>query len=239
VSELQALVFARCVGFVLRAPGFSHPAVPAPLRAGFAYVLALAIAAGLSTSVDLPLGTFVLALMSEAALGAALGLAVSMLYDGAYAGGRALDDYVGIRAAVPSAGFVAGAGFGRLWSLAFVTAFFAFGGDRVALGAFAGAFGSLPPGALVRSGDVTALAIGLPATLVRAAFAIAGPALALAFSIQFALAGVARAVPRLSTFALAFPLVFGGVLLATIVTLPLAVPLGAHPWFDFARVRAR
>ena len=66
MSELQGLVFARCAGFVLRAPGFSHPAVPAPLRAGFAYALALAIAAGLHVSVDLPLGAFVLALAGEA-----------------------------------------------------------------------------------------------------------------------------------------------------------------------------
>ena len=180
---MQALVFARCLGFVVRAPGFSHPSVPAPVRACFALVLALALARG-RVLADVSTAALVLALASEAALGAALGLAVSMLYDGAYAGGRALDDYVGIRAAVPSAGFVAGAGFGRLWSLAFVTAFFAFGGDRVALGGFAGTRSRwLPPGAAFAAGRRSPHSrLRCQTTLVRAALAVAGPALALAFS---------------------------------------------------------
>ena len=66
--------------------------------------------------------------------GAAIGTAASMLYDGAYCGGRALDDYVGIRAERSERPTSRPApGFGRLWSLAFTAAFFAFGGDRVAL----------------------------------------------------------------------------------------------------------
>lgn len=241
LDDAHLLVLARSAGFVFRAPGFSHPDVPPPVRAGLAYVLTIALAPQ-PVSV-LPGATghggLVVALAAEAVLGAAIGTAAAMLYDGAYAGGRALDDYVGIRASVPSANVQAGAGFGRLWSLAFVTAFFTLGGSGVAILAFAQTFDSVPPGALVRASDLAAFAVTLPATLVRAAFFVAGPPVAIALVAQVALAGVARVVPRFSTFTLSFPIVFACVVLVTAASLPLVLPAAAVPWMDLSRLRAR
>jgi len=221
------------LGFVFRAPGFSHPAVPPPLRAGFAYVLSLALVAPYDalalTHLDLTFG-----IVAELVLGAAIGTAASLLYDGAYAGGRALDDYVGIHVSVPSANVAAGAGFGRLWSLAFATAFFVFGGVRVALGGFAEAFATLPPGALVTSHRLETFAVTLPETLIRAALFVAGPALAFALVVQLALAVAARVVPRLSTFTLAFPLVFAAASIATLAAIPVVLPAAAKPWWDLS-----
>ncbi len=114
MSDAFLLTFARCAGFVFRAPGFSHPDVPPPVRAGFAFTLAFALNAHAA-----PVGArrsragSRLRSRRETLIGAAIGIAASMLYDGAFAGGRALDDYVGIRASVPSANVDAGAGFGR------------------------------------------------------------------------------------------------------------------------------
>lgn len=231
MNAVQALVLARCAGFVFRAPGFSHPAVPPVVRAGLAFALSGACARGLGPRA-VAAGGFVFALASEAALGAALGTAAAMLYDGAYAGGRALDDYVGIRASVPNANVAAGAGFGRLWSLAFAAAFFALGGYRIALAEFAHTFSALPPGALVASAHWQTFALALPATLLRAALLVAGPALGVAFVAQAALAAVSRIAPRLSTFALAFPVVFALALAATFATLPAAFAGAARPWLD-------
>jgi flagellar biosynthesis protein FliR len=42
--DAALLVFARCVGFVFRAPGFSHPGVPPPVRAGLALAMTGALA---------------------------------------------------------------------------------------------------------------------------------------------------------------------------------------------------
>jgi flagellar biosynthetic protein FliR len=231
VSDGDWLVFARCAGFAFRAPGFSHPAVPPPLRAGFAYVVSLAYARPFAAS-GVPAEGFAFALAGEALVGAAIGVAASMLYDGAYAGGRALDDYVGIRASVPSADVAAGAGFGRLWSLAFAAAFFAFGGDRVALGAFGDTFVRLPAGALLGAGALQTFALALPATLVRAAVFVAGPAFALAFVAQVALGIVARLVPRFATFTLAFPIVFACAIVATLASLPATLGAAGRPWLD-------
>jgi flagellar biosynthesis protein FliR len=248
VTEHAALVFARCAGFIFRAPGFSHPSVPPPLRAGFAFVLALACANGRAGSQPAflagdPPGSlavaFVAALVAEFALGAALGIAASMLYDGAYAGGRMLDDYAGIRASVPSAGIGAGAGLGRLWSLAFSAGFFVLGGYRIALDAFARTFVSIPPGALVEPGSLRAFALALPATLLRAALLVAGPGIVVALVAQIALAGIARIAPRLQTFALSFPIVFGCVLAVTLLGLGVVLPRAAEPWFAPQTLRVR
>ena len=238
MGDAQLLVFARCAGFVFRAPGFSHPDVPAPVRAGFAYVLSLALAHALAANVRLGSG-IVFAVAGETLIGAAIGTAASMLYDGAYAGGRALDDYVGIRASVPSANVSAGAGFGRLWSLAFAAAFFELGGYRVALEAFADTFRTLPPAALVAPAHLQTFGVALPQTLLRAALYVAAPAIGIALVAQFALAVVARVVPRFSTFTLAFPVVFGCVVLATIAALPFVLQAAAAPWWDLGQLRPR
>ncbi len=239
MSDGELLVFARCAGFVFRAPGFSHPDVPPPVRAGFAFVLALALGHAYVGTARVVPGALAFELVSETLVGAAIGIAASMLYDGAFAGGRTLDDYVGIRASVPNANVSAGAGFGRLWSLAFATAFFVLGGYRAALTGFADAFTSLPPGALVSSANLATFALALPQTLLRAALFVAGPAIAIALVAQVALAIVARVVPRFSTFTLAFPIVFGCVLLATIAALPVVLGAASEPWIDLSSLRPR
>ncbi|HEY0797726.1 MAG TPA: flagellar biosynthetic protein FliR [Candidatus Baltobacteraceae bacterium] len=238
MSDGEALVFARCIGFLFRAPGFSHPAVPPPLRAGLAYVFSLALAQGYAAHVQLPPGGLIAALVTEVLVGASIGVAASMLYDGAYAGGRMIDDYVGIRVSVPTAGTVAPSGFGRLWSQAFTAGFFVLGGYRITLAAFAHGFETLPPGALINAADLQTFAYTLPTTLVRAALLVAAPAIAIAFAVQCALAAVSRVVSRLSTFSLSFGLVFAGVLLAVLVMIPVVVNVSGTPWFDISMLRA-
>jgi flagellar biosynthesis protein FliR len=231
VNDATLLVFARCAGFAFRAPGFSHPAVPPPLLAGFAFACALALAPAVSSHAVVPRGAaFPFALAAETALGAALGTAASLLYDGAYAGGRLVDDYVGIRANAPSANLAATSGFGRLWSLAFTAGFFTLGGDRLALDAFAQGFVAIPPGALATAPQLGLFALALPGVLVHAALFIGGPAFACAFAGQIALAALARVVPRLAPFTLSFGVAFAFALAATLLSLPAIVPAAARPW---------
>jgi len=70
----------------------------------------------------------------------------------------------------------------------------------------------------------------LPQTMLRAALLIAAPAIAVALTVQVALAAVARVVPRLSSFSLAFPVVFAAAILVTLAGIPLFAPLAARPW---------
>jgi len=70
----------------------------------------------------------------------------------------------------------------------------------------------------------------LPVTIVRAALLIASPALAVTLTVQVALAAVARVVPRLANFSLAFPVVFAVAIVVALTGIPLFAPLSAHPW---------
>ena len=61
----------------------------------------------------------------------------------------------------------------------------------------------------------------------------------LALTAQLALAAVARVVPRLSTFSLAFGVVLGCALLATLAEVPEILPAAGRPWIDISRLGAR
>ena len=229
MSAAALLVFARCAGFVFRAPGLSHPAVPAPVRAGLALVLAMAVLPVVPAAA--PGGVALVAAVAlELAIGAAIGIAASILYDGAYAGGRALDDYVGIRGSVPNAQVYAASGFGRIWSLVFTAGFFLLGGYRIAILAFAHTFEVFPAGRAPDVRELYAYAVMLPAGIVEAALLVAGPAIALVFVAQCALGSLARVTPRFAGFTLTFPVMFGAALLATIATIPVLFARSAVPW---------
>jgi flagellar biosynthesis protein FliR len=200
------------------------------LRAGFALVLAIALVPAVH-GLRVPDGAaFAFAIAGEAGIGASIGFAASLLYDGAYAGGRALDDYAGIRGSVPNAQIFAPSGFGRVWSMAFTTGFFILGGYRLLIVALARSFERLPPGGVPSAQSLYAYAVGLPSTIVEAALLVAGPAIALVFVAQFTLGALTRVIPRFAAFTLSFPITFALALIATIVALPALFAVSAVPW---------
>ena len=216
------LIFARCTGFVFRAPGFSHPSVPPPLRAGLALLLAAAIAPGTKAASDLGGATLTIALVTEFLLGSAFGMMASLLYDGAYAGGRVVDDYVGVKAIAPSLALVAPSGFGRVWSLTFTGAFFLTGAYRPTVLEFASSFARVPVGMPLQAHVWGADAAAYASAIVTVALQVAAPALALAFVAQIALGALSRVIPRFASFTLAFPLAFAAALIATTLVVPVA-----------------
>lgn len=210
------LLFARCSGFAFRAPGISYPGVPSAARAGLAVMLTLALAPAAAGTQRLDAVTFVAALALEFFIGSIIGIGASVLYDGAYAGGRAIDDYVGVKAIAPAVGFVAPSGFGRMWSLAFTGGFFLTGAYRPVILAFASTLGRLPLGSALRSGPWV---LAIPRTIFEVALWVAGPAIASGFVVQVALGALSRTVPRFGSLTLTFPLVFGVALVASALSL--------------------
>jgi flagellar biosynthetic protein FliR len=233
------LVLARSAGLIFRAPGFTHPSVPTLVRAALALALALCIAPGVAARPDLDLGAFTIAIAGEVALGAAMGLSASLLYDGAYYAGRMIDDYVGVRASVPSAQVTSAQGFGRLWSSVFLAGFFLLDGYAFVVRAFASSFDHIGIGVVVSQSAWHHFALALPQTIVHVAFAIAAPAIAAIAIVQFALAAVARVVPRFGNFSLAFPIVFAAAIVVAIMTIPAFAPLAARPWIPLPWSTAR
>ncbi len=230
MTPAALLVLARCSGFMFRAPGFSHPNVPPIVRAGLALFLTVTIAPAVKPLHE-PAGyVLIAAIAAEAALGAAIGFAAGILYDGAYAGGRALDDYVGIRGSVPRAQVYAASAFGRVWSTLFTAGFFLLGGYRMAITAFSRSFSSVPPGSFPSPHQWYSYALTLPVTIIQAALLVAGPAIALAFATHITLGALMRVIPRFATFTLSFPVVFCMALLATFAAIPLLLEISGSPW---------
>ena len=230
MSGAGYLIFARCAGFAARAPGFSHPSVPAPVRIVVAVALTLAVLPAYAHARVAAGIVFIVALVGEALIGAAIGAFASLLYDGAYAGGRIVDDYAGVRAIAPGANMVAPSGFGRVWSSAFTAGFFLLGAYRIVIPAFAHSFVLVPPGAAITRDALYAYGIALPETIAMVAVAVAAPAIALAFVAQVALATIARTVPRFGNITLASPFVFAAALVATAIAVPSLDAVSAHPF---------
>jgi flagellar biosynthesis protein FliR len=230
MTQTTLLVFARSAGLMFRAPGFTHPAVPMIVRLALALALALGIAPAVAAQREMDLALFAVAIAGEIAIGAAIGIGASLLYDGAYYGGRMIDDYVGFRGSVPNAAVTSAQGFGRLWSALFLAGFFLLDGDAVVIQAFAESFDHVGAGALIGTGAWYHFALALPQTIAKAALLVSAPAIAVAAVVQIALAAVTRVVPRFSSFTLSFPIVFAAALLVAIATLPLYGPLAARPW---------
>ena len=235
MTPLAALVFARCVGFVVRAPGFSHASGPVPVRAALAYALAVGLVPALGRANSAPPAVpLVAALVFEFLLGAAIGFAASLLYEGAAAGGRMLDEYVGIQVANPAATLGTGQAFQQLWGLGFLAAFFVLDGYQVVILALADSLTRIPPGDAFATPHLDAFAVAVPGIVLRAGLLVAGPALALGLVANVALGSISRIIPRFSNFTLTFPVVFFAVLLATLVTLPVVLQQGGRPWLPAA-----
>ncbi len=229
--ESEALVFARTIGFVFKAPGFSNKAVPAVIRAAFAAVLTVLIAPSVPSAPHAKLiAGFAFLAVGEFAVGATIGLAAAILYNGIDAGAQALDDFVGIRGINPAAGPMAGVGFGRVWSYVFTTAFFMFGAYALPLQVFADGLRQIPPGTMFDPSQWKTFVYAFPTLILRASLMVAGPAYLIGMIAQFGLGAVSRIIPKFNTQNISFGVTYAVVLLVTITTLPLASYWAAHPW---------
>ena len=215
----------------------SHPTVPVMVR----IALIVAFTLGLEPmvhNIKVAPAAFMLALITEFALGALIGMAASILYDAAAGAGKALDNFVGVNTANPAAG-VAGEGFGKLWDVVFLAAFFIMGGYRVTLVALSDSFSTVPLGGVITMASLKAFALMLPTYSLRGAVLVAGPAIVIGVTTQIALGTIMRLVRGIQDQSLSFSLVFAGVLFVTIVSLPFMLPTAAHPWIPLHLEAAR
>jgi flagellar biosynthesis protein FliR len=211
-------VFARAIGFFVRAPGFARANVPASVRVIFALAFAYAVAPSISRPGQRDAPAFVLLIASETVVGAVFGLGATLVAEAAAAAGRVLDDLVGLRASVPGIQ-VAPAGFGGLWMLVFIAAFFAIGGIDVMIAAFAHTFAAVPLGSALDAATLRSIGLGFGARFARICFQLAAPAICVSLCVQIGIAALTRVIPRFANLSIAFPAAYGAVLLATFVSL--------------------
>ena len=231
MSATALLVFARALGFVARAPGFSRAGVPVPVRAGFAFVLAFGIAAWQPDTIRMSALGLGSAAAGEFLIGLLLGFAASLVAQAVAAAGGLVDDLAGVRL-LPGTS-VAPPGFAGLWSLVFIVAFFGLGGVDALVLAFAQSFVALPLTSRLDGSALQGFGTGFIGALMHLAAQLAAPAIGSSLVVQLALGALGRILPRFGNLTLGFPAAYAAVLLAAFAALAWIRDLGAP---QFARI---
>ena len=211
-------VFARAIGFFARAPGFSRANVPPGVRVIFALMLAIAVLPGTGRVHEHAIATVTWIVASEALTGAVMGFGATLAFEAFAAAGRMLDDLVGLRASVPGIA-VAPVGFGGLWLLVFIAAFFALGGADALIVAFVRTFSEVPLGAMLGDPALRKVGFAYMPALVRICLQLATPAICVTLCVHAGLGVIGRVIPRFGHLSLAFPAAYAAAMLTAFVSL--------------------
>jgi flagellar biosynthetic protein FliR len=235
-----AMVVARCGGVFLVAPVFAHAAVPVRVRLGIGIVMGLAAASRLAAPAAVPAHglELALALVLEAAIGAAIGYLARLVFVGVELAAAHIGQQMGLGLAEvfdpqQSGGSQA---VGRLLELTAVVVFLAIGGHRMLISALLGTFDVLPPG-FARATQAAAwpscqaalqAATAMLATSFVLALKLAAPVLAAILMTTAAAGLVQKTLPQLNILTVGLPVraLLGLVVLA--VSLAVLAPLLAE-----------
>lgn len=206
--ETTMLASVRMIAFLFVAPPFAQKGVPAWVRVALGTGLALAVAPRLDQTPSESTGVFVGNLVIQAAVGAATGFLVYLVFAAVQSAGGLIDLFGGfqIATAFDPMSMTQAAQFARLYQLLAVVLLFVSDGYQVVIGGLVRTFDALPIGAVLDpSTYAPSLADGLTDMFV-AALQIAGPLLVVLFLADVGLGLLTRVSPALNAFALGFPL---------------------------------
>lgn len=226
------LIFVRIGAVVGLAPAFGEVVVPARVRLGAAFAVALLVAPAIDPSAVPNVVTpdrFVALLLTEAAIGLGIGLAVRLVvhalqYAGSIAGqSTALTQIAGINLApdpMPAIGnalMIAGLALAMVLGL-----------HIKLVAAVIGSYETLGFGAALPGSDVALWGVSQAAAAAALGFTLAAPFLIAALLYNIALGAINRAMPQLMVAFVGAPAITGG----TLVLFFLAGPLMLSVWHD-------
>ena len=211
-------IFARALGYFVRAPGFSRTNVPPAVRVLFAFMLAIGMLPGVGRMREHSATAFAALVAGEALTGAVFGFGATLVFEAFAAAGRMLDDLVGLRASIPGVG-IAPVGFGGLWLLVFVAAYFALGGIDALVVTFAKTFDAVPLGTAVDAQTLRAAGFEYLPRFARLSLQLAAPAMCVTLCVHAGLAVLTRVIPRFGHLSLAYPAAYAVAMLVAFVSL--------------------
>jgi flagellar biosynthetic protein FliR len=193
-------------------PGFGTMGVPARVR----LVLALAIALALTPTVQsaypaaAPATVTQLALLiiQEVTSGLLVGAMAAIIMSSLQVAGFLISSQIGLSYAqtIDPTQHSQGAVVGNFFTLIGLVALFATNMHHLAIGAIAGSYRLLPPGAHLPISDMTELVIKLVSGSFALGFQLAAPFLVFGFAVYAGLGLLARLMPQLQIFFLAMPI---------------------------------
>lgn len=201
-----SLALVRTTAFVAVCPPFNSPAIPIRIRVGIATSIAFVVATQLGEAVgSLSLGPFVLALLTQALAGFALGFGVLVLFSAIQAAGDLIDLQVGFSLAAvvdPLSGAQA-APIARFQQLMAMVLVFTINGHVLVVRAYLRSVEAVPGGEL-DLGKLGSQLTALLSTFMIAAVEIGLPVLAALFCAEVALGLLGKAAPQLNILVLGF-----------------------------------
>lgn len=227
-SQLVAflLVLTRTGAWLWLTPPFGGRAMPVPVRVILSVALSVVLTPrAAQTAVDLPTSTpgTIGAVVVQAAIGTAMGLACLTLLSAVQAAGGLVDLFGGfsLSQAFDPLLLQQSAVMSRLYQLLAAVLLLVTGAHMVLLEGLQGTFEALPLGSVLDLGaTASSLASGL-STMFVAALQIVGPLIGVTVVADLGLGLLSRVAPTLNVFSLSFPVKIG----LTLLLLALAVPM--------------
>lgn len=202
------MAMARAGAWIMVAPPFSTPSIPARIKVGLAAALALALGPRLAEqSVPMETGPLIGAVTMQVVAGVALGFIALMLFAvfqaagsiidlfGAFSMSQVLDPLNGNHTSI----------FGRFYNMIAICLLFATGGHLLLVRGFLTSFDALPLEGF-RSDRVAEIVTHDLGLFFVSALEIAAPLAAAIFLADVALGLLSRAAPEMNVFMLGLPL---------------------------------
>ena len=206
------LVFARVGSMVMLLPAIGDMGVPSRVR----LVLALAIAFALTPEVQAnypmvapaPFLQLVILVLQEVTAGVLVGAMARIIMSALQVAGLLIATQTGLAFAqtIDPTQNTQGAVLGNFMTLLGTTLIFATDLHHLAIGAVAGSYRMLPPGAHLPTGDMAQLAIDLTSSSFALGFQLAAPFLVFSFAVYAGLGVLAKLMPQLQVFFVAVPI---------------------------------
>jgi flagellar biosynthesis protein FliR len=202
------LAGVRIAAFLVVAPPFASKAVPGQVKALLAVALAFAVSPRLGSVSTTGTGPFLIDLVLQAVVGAALGFLVWLVFSAVESAGNLIDLFGGFQmsTAFDPLSMMNGATFARLYQSLAIALLVVSGGYQVVLAGLVRSFDALPLGTQPDLAVLAHTASQGLTDMVVAALQIAGPLLVVLFLADVGLGLLTRVAPSLNAFALGFPL---------------------------------
>lgn len=206
------LVFARTGSMIMLLPGIGEAGVPPRVRLALALAISLAFAptvahdypAKAPTS-DLQLG---LLIFQEITAGLLVGAIARIIMSALNVAGNLIATQTGLSYAqqVDPTSDQQNVVIGNFLSLLGVVLIFATNLHHLAIGAVAGSYSMIPPGAALPTGDMAELTVRLVSGSFALGLQLAAPFLVFGFAVNAAMGLLARLMPQLQVFFIAMPI---------------------------------
>jgi flagellar biosynthetic protein FliR len=202
------LASARATGFVFLAPPFNNNGIPSAVKGALALALSLVVFPHISGTLPaITAGFLIVAAVTEAIIGAALGFVVQVLFTAVQLAGDIIDVTGGfsLQPAYDPMSLTVNSAIGKLHYMLATTLLFTSGGHLLLVRGFVTSYEGLPVGGSIPTEQLGSTLITAFSMMFLAALQIAGPMVAVLLLADVALALLSKAAPALNIFAIGFP----------------------------------